>query len=170
MKWIGIVLVLGTTTWVGFDISSKFSNRVIHLRQFILSLQMLETEMDYSKATLRQIFENISKRTSYPINTFYENLAKELGGIIDDFVELWEIQMEELIKVSALNSNDLEIIKQFGKNLGMHHFSQQQKHIQLSIYHLKGQLEEAIDQCAKYEKMTKVLGVLVGLLFVILLF
>src|SRR5690625_2307181 len=122
MKWVGIFLVIGTTTWVGFDISSKFSNRVIHLRQFILSLQMLETEMDYSKETLRQIFKNISKRTTFPINVFYENLAKELEGIVNDFFNLWDIQIEELNKVSALNSHDLEIIKQFGKNLGMHHF------------------------------------------------
>lgn len=170
MKWIGIFLVIGTTTWVGFDISSKFGNRVHQLRQFIQSLQMLETEMDYSKATLKRIFENISRRTTYPINIFYKNLSKELGGVVNDFFELWDMQMEELNKVSALNSNDLEIIKQFGKNIGMHHFSQQQKHIQLTIFHLKGQLEEAIDQCTKYEKMTKVLGILTGLLFVILLF
>src|SRR5690625_2079782 len=105
--------------------------------------------MEYNKEKIRKIFKNNSKRTTLTINIFYENLAKELEGIVNDFFNLWDIQIEELNKVSALNSNDLEIIKQFGKNLGMHHFSQQQKHIQLSIYHLKDQLEEAIEKCAK---------------------
>ena len=74
------------------------------------------------------------------------------------------------MKRSALKPSDQEILAQFGRNLGQHTLTQQQKHIQLTIQYLQRQLEEAEEQKKRYESMTKSIGVLIGLFIVILLF
>ena len=64
MKWFGALLLIATTTYIGFDMSNRLSERTKQIRQFILSLQMLEAEMEYSQLTLQQIFQTIGKKTS----------------------------------------------------------------------------------------------------------
>lgn len=170
MKWLGSLLLISMTTWIGFDIGKKYSNRPKQIRQFILSLQMLEAEMGYSQLTLQQTFQNISKKTMHPINLFYERLANELSGVVTDFVSIWDDELSIMTRTSALKKNEQEIMRQFGQSLGSHTFMEQQKHIQLTIHHLQRELDEAIDQQKKYGKMMKSLGLLIGFFIVILLF
>ena len=170
MKWFGALLLIATTTYIGFDMSNRLSERTKQIRQFILSLQMLEAEMEYSQLTLQQIFQTIGKKTSYPINSFYSHLAEQFDFVVIDFLDEWDRELDKLITVSALKKNELEIMKQFGRNLGQHTFIQQQKHITLAIHHLQQELDEANDQRVKYEKMMKSLGILIGLFIVLLLF
>ena len=37
MKWLGALLLIGTTTWIGFDLSNRLGERTKQIRQFILS-------------------------------------------------------------------------------------------------------------------------------------
>jgi stage III sporulation protein AB len=61
-------------------------------------------------------------------------------------------------------------MKQFGETLGRHDRMSQQKHIMLTLTHLEREEADAIQAQATYEKMTKSLGFLSGLLLIILLF
>jgi len=169
MKWLGALLLVSTTSWLGFDLSNKLSDRTHQIRQLILSLQMIEAEMVYSQLPLQKIFQTISKKTTYPINHFYERLAEQLTGVVTDFLHIWDEELDKLMAISALNKTEYEIMKQFGRNLGKHSFVQQQKHIKLTIHHLQRVLDEAIEYRQKYEKMMRSLGVLIGLFIVLLL-
>jgi len=170
MKWIGALLLVSATSWVGFDMSNRLGDRAKQIRQIILSLQMLEAEMTYSQATLQQIFESISKKTAYPIDTFYGQLSNRLTMVVTDFLAIWDEELDHLMEISSLKNNEYEIIKQFGRNLGKHTFIEQQKHIALTIHHLESELNEAIEQRGKYEKMMRSLGILFGLFIVLILF
>lgn len=170
MKWVGAILLVSTTTWIGFDLSKRLEERTKQIRQFILSLQMIEAEMVYSQLTLQQIFDNVSQKMAFPINAFYDELSQQLSGVVTDFLAVWDDALSRLTTTSALKRNEIEIIKQFGRNLGKHTFIQQQKHITLTIHHLQRELDEANEQRKKYEKMLKNLGILIGLFIVLLLF
>ena len=170
MKWFGAILLISTSTWIGFDMSRRLGERTKQIRQLILSLQMIEAEMVYSQLTLQQIFNTVSRKMTPPINTFYNELSQQLTGVVTNFLSLWDETLNRLMKVSALKSNEQEIMKQFGRNLGQHTFRQQQKHITLAIHHLQRELDEAIEQRKKYGKMMRNLGVLIGLFIVLLLF
>lgn len=170
MKWIGAILLVSTTSWIGFDMSKKLTERPKQIRLLIQSLQMLETEMGYSQLTLQQTFQNISKKIPYPLNQFYERLAHKLSGIVIDFLTIWDEELSKFVQISALKQTEHEVMKQFGRNLGQHTFLQQQKYIKLTIHHLQRELDDAMEERRKYEKMMKSLGVLIGLLIVLLLF
>lgn len=134
------------------------------------ALQILEAEILYSQLSLKDAFHTIGKQTPYPINNFFEELAKRLDRQTTSLYSEWEEQVETLMENSCLRHNEKEILLQFGQTLGQHNFTQQQKHIALTIHHLNRELEEARVNQSKYSKMAKSLGILCGLFVVLLLF
>lgn len=169
MKWIGIVIILLTSSFYGLDVSQRLRARTKELRQLIQSLQMFEAEMMYGQYALRQIFQHISGRTEGPIAQFYERMSDKLSGTITDFVKLWEDEVSQLYRDSHLAENEMEIFRQLGSNIGFYHIDDQKKHLSLAKHYLNQQLDEAIEQEQKYVTTTKSLGVLIGILVVLIL-
>jgi|SRR5690625_4419993 len=169
MKWIGALLFIGITTWVGFEWSNRLSNRPKQIRQIKNSLQILEAEMLYSQLPLKDAFKFISEQIPTPTKNFYKGLSKGMDQKNIDLLELWDREVEKFMKHSALRTSEQEILKQFGRTLGQHDFMQQQKHIRLTSTYLDRELDDAQDQQHKYGKMAKSLGFLFGLFVVLLL-
>lgn len=170
MKWIGALLCIAATSFIGFDLSRGLHQRSVQLRDLIHSLRLLEAEMAYSQMPLEMVFTAVSQKTRAPVSTFYSNLATQLSGIVSDFPRLWDKELKLLKSTAALQDSELNIMRQFGQSLGQHPFIQQQKQITLTVHHLERELEEANERRKKYEKMWRTLGVLTGLFIVLLLF
>lgn len=169
MKWIGALLLIATTTWIGFYISHQLSLRTKQLRALIYSIELIEAEMVYSQHSLQNIFLHVKEKTTEPLQTFYSRLAEALTGTVSDFVTLWNQEVTNLKSQSAFKQNEIDILTQFGKNIGHHHLLQQQKQIKLTSHYLQQELSEAMVQKSKYEKVAKSMGVLVGIFIVLIL-
>lgn len=170
MKWIGALLFIGTTTWIGFEWSKQLDNRPKHIRQLKNALQILEAEILYSQLPLKDAFITIAKQIPKPAKSFFQDLGDRLGEENPDHLfSIWEKQVEVYMDISGLQGNEQEILKQFGRSLGQHDFEQQRKYIELTISHLERELEEARVNQARYSKMAKSLGLLCGLFIVLLL-
>lgn len=170
MKWIGALLFISMTTWIGFEISKRIDDRPKHIRQLKNALQILEAEILYSQLPLQEAFLTIAKQIPNPSRSFFENLgeAMEKGDV--ELADLWERQVNVLMQQSSLKKIEQEILLQFGQTLGQHDFTQQQKQIQLTVSHLDRELAEARDDQYRYSKMAKSLGILCGLFIVLLFF
>ncbi|MYL57628.1 stage III sporulation protein SpoAB [Virgibacillus halodenitrificans] len=169
MMWVGALLLIGTTTWMGFEWSSRLEKRPRHIRQLKNALQILEAEMIYSQSPLKDAFVVISKQVPEPTRTFFVGLDDFLNDNNKDLYVIWKSSVDRLMEVSSIERNEKEILLQFGRTLGQHDFVQQQKHIQLAVGHLDRELEEARDNYFKYSKMAKSLGFLCGVFIVLLL-
>lgn len=169
MKWIGVVLILGTTTWIGFDWSSRLMKRPKHIRQLKSALQILEAEMTFSQLPIKDAFLRISSQVPNPTKSFFNSLGESMEKETGDFYQIWVDCVNKYIQYSSLTVNEQEILNQFGRTLGQHDYYQQQKHIQLTLSHLERELEDARDNQFKYSKMAKTLGILAGLFIVLLL-
>lgn len=169
MKWIGALLFLSITTWIGFEWSHKLNKRPVQIRQLKNALQILEAEMLYSQLPLQAAFLTISEQIPEPIKTFFVNVSQEMSTNRFDLLEIWDGQVNELLSVSSLGRNESEILKQFGRTLGQHDYLQQQKHIQLTTTHLDRELEDAREHQQRYSKMARNLGFLCGLFIVLLI-
>lgn len=169
MKWIGALLFIGITTWIGFEWSHKLNKRPKHIRQLKSALQILEAEMLYSQVPLQEAFKTIASQIPQPTKLFFSELSQGMEENNANLTQLWDKKLAKFIQVSSLGSNEKEILQQFGRTIGQHDFYQQQKHIHLTISHLDRELEEARDNQYKYAKMARSLGFLCGLFIVILL-
>lgn len=169
MKWTGALLIIGITTWIGFDYSQQLAKRPKHIRQVKNALQILEAEILYSQSPLVEAFENISHQVPNPLKSFFQLLVHRMQTQVFDLNELWDSGVDQLMAQSSLKANEAEILKQFGRTLGQHDVNQQQKHIQLTLHHLERELQEARDEQHKYSNMSRSLGFLSGVFVVLLL-
>jgi stage III sporulation protein AB len=169
MKWIGALLFISATTWLGFEWSNKLTRRPKHIRQLINALQVLEAEILYSQLPLHDAFSSIARQIPEPCASFFQIVADRLVEKYSYFESVWEESVIAYIESSSLGANEKEILMQFGRTLGQHDFYQQQKHIQLTIKHLERELQDARDEQDRYGKMAKNLGFLTGLFIVLLL-
>src|SRR5690606_5116679 len=83
--------------------------------------------------------------------------------------EAWEFSLQEIWKKTALKKAELDILLQFGENLGRHDLEQQQKQIRLALTHLEREEKEAEEIQKSYGRMYRSLGILAGLLLTLLL-
>jgi stage III sporulation protein AB len=171
MKIIGIILILSTSTLIGFALARRYRERPRQLRQLVTALQSLESEIMYGLTPVFDAASHLVEQLPRPANSFFSELVTLLDKRDGrSLTELWSETTEHFWAQSALKQTEKEIWKQFGQTLGQSDRDNQKKHIQLAIAHLEREETEARLAQQQYEKMIKSLGVLGGLLIVLLLF
>ncbi|MCP8616826.1 stage III sporulation protein SpoIIIAB [Salirhabdus salicampi] len=169
MKWIGVLLLLCATTYVGFDISKRLSDRPRQIRQLKNALQVLEAEIVYGQSPIQQVFGRLSTQLPKPLNGLFAHLYQQLNQHQFTLYDVWRKSLDKFWPHFAMKNPEKEIMDQFGQTLGQHDFTQQRKHIYLALSHLDRELENAEDESRRYGKMAKSLGLLTGLFLVLLL-
>jgi len=169
VKIIGAIFIILATTWVGFELAKHLSNRTKQLRMLKSALQSLDAEIMYGHSPLHEASRRISNQIAPPISNLFELFALKLVQRDATVKESWESSLKEIWNMTSLKNEEYEILKQFGETLGKHDRISQQKQIILALTHLEREEQEARDKQLKYERMTKSLGFLTGLLIAIIL-
>lgn len=169
IKIVGAIIILVATTWSGFEVSRRFSERPRQLRFLKSALQSLDAEIMYGHTPLHEASRRLSAQLPKPLSRFFDSFAKRLTETETTVKDAWEESLKEVWKLTALKQGEYEIMNQFGETLGRHDRHSQQKQIMLALTHLEREETDACDKQAKYEKMMKSLGFLTGLLLIIIL-
>ncbi len=160
MKFIGAIILITATSYMGIEYSRKMEERPRQIRILKNALQIMHAEIIYSHSSIPLTCFAISKQISQPLSLFFYNVGQDLEHPTESLYKVWKDNLEKLWDSFSLINNDKEILLQFGRSLGKHDVMQQEKHIKLCLSHLERQLEEALDQRNRYAKMFKSLGVL----------
>ena len=169
IKLLGAVLIIFSTTWVGWDLSKRLIARPKQIRDIRAALQILEAEIMYGHMPLREAVLKLAKQIPEPISKGFELFAEYLNEENQTVTNAWRKSVEDLRDWTELEDNEVEILIQFGETLGKHDRNTQQKQIQLTLKHLEREELIALDKQSKYDKMVKSLGFFSGLLITILL-
>ncbi|ADD02345.1 stage III sporulation protein AB [Thermoanaerobacter italicus Ab9] len=163
MKLLGMVLVIFSTSSLGYLFALKYKMRRWILKSMISSLNLLKIEITYSKAPLGEILMEISHSLDKSVKFAFLKTGKILSqneGYTAG--EAWEIALKEWDN-GYLKKEDIEILKSFGYGLGNSDVYNQEKNFDLAIELLKRQLSNAEEESKKNEKLYKNIGVLAGL-------
>lgn len=169
-KLIGALIIIGTTSWAGFDASSHLTRRPKQLRIIKDSLQALDAEIMYSQTPLGEAAKKLSLQMPEPAARFYEKFSEKLSETDATVKSAWKESLDEIWYDTDMKAEEYEILIQFGESLGRHDRFIQQKQIMLAVTHLDREEAGAWEKQKKYEKIMRSLGVLSGMLFIILLF
>ncbi|TCP31174.1 stage III sporulation protein AB [Scopulibacillus darangshiensis] len=169
-KIIGALIIIMATTLAGFILARRYSDRPKQLRQLRNALQSLEAEIMYGLTPVKEASVHLSEQLPEPLASFFSQLVVKLNDGAESLQTAWDETIEVFWHQTALKSSEKEILHQFGATLGKHDSENQKKQIQMALSHLEREESDARDMQAKYEKMTKSLGFLTGLLVVLLLF
>lgn len=170
-KLLGATLVIAASTLLGFQIARNYQNRPLQLRLLQRGLKMLETEIVYGSVPLYQAMNKIGARLPGGVGLFFSSAGENLITLDGaSTFECWRASIEQNFFQTALKKEDKDLLLQFGHTLGITDKEDQMKHIQLTVEGLLTEEQIAREEQSKYEKLSKNLGVLLGILVVILMY
>lgn len=170
LKIIGSIIVICTTTIMGFIYAGMYGERVKQLRQIQYALNMLEAEIVYTSTPLLEAFRNIGEKSSGVIKKMFLLMAdylelKNTDGVLNAFKEAEKGLHGELL----LNKEELDVIYSFMNSLGSSDIEGQKKNFNITIKKLEAFETKAEEFRVKNEKLYKYLGVSAGMIIVIML-
>ncbi|NMB34154.1 MAG: stage III sporulation protein AB [Clostridium sp.] len=171
LKIIGSIIVLLSSSLLGYIYSKRSSDRPKDLRAIQGLLQMLENEMSFLSNVLTEAFTKIYQYNDEDVTIFFEDTVKIINSDIGvNACEAWEKAVKGNLGRTSLNNEDEKILLSFGKMLGKSDIEGQIKNIRLTLNQLGMQERKAEELRKKNESMYKSLGILGGLAIIILLF
>lgn len=170
-KLLGAMLVLFAGTMIGLYKSQQYARRPQQIRQLILALQRLETEIAYGFTPLPEALVHVAAPLSAPLAAMFRlaaQLLDERSGLTT--AESWRRAIADSWMNTSMKAGEREVIERLGATLGLTDQNDQVKHLRLAVNHLQAEEQSAWEERKRYSGMWRSLGVLGGALLVILMF
>lgn len=161
VKILGAVMTGFACGYLGLKISFAMKIRAESLNNIITSLEMLESEINFSMNKLKQAFMRVDKCGLFKFAA--ENMDEK--GV----KTAWTNAVNECSIKLSLKDADKDILMTLGKNIGKTDTDDQIKNIKYIKSMIAEQEKQAQSEYSRFGKMYRNGGVLVGLLIVIML-
>ncbi|MGI6752526.1 MAG: hypothetical protein ACOX4U_07990 [Anaerovoracaceae bacterium] len=171
MKLLLSVLIICTGIGAGYLRSKTFSNRVIHLKDLSMAIQVLENEMTYTGDPLATLLNRIGQRTDNMAGVFFLNVCSRLQSIyIYDFSTAWNHGVHEVYGDTSLTRDDLKALAEIGGELGHTDISGQESLLFRARESLDAREKEAAeDNRTKgwlYQRVYSAIGILLVIILI----
>jgi len=170
VKFFCSILIIFSTSFIGYILAFRYTRRIQQLKDLYLSFQLLETEILFLSNSLPIAMKRVGQKSNPIIGEFFMNtyriLSQKTGCSIE---EAWNQSLHDNFLNTSLTKDDIEVLTDFGKNLGATDKENQLKNFKFIYLQLEKQQKAAENLKNKNAKMCKSLGALVGITIVILL-
>ena len=170
VKIIGAMLLIGTSTLVGFIMAEQLNERSRLLRLLIRLLNILKTEIGFHSGLLAEVFQRASQVIHDPqMAASLGKIARNIGfGSDFDIQELWDdfIISPEMY---ALKKEDIGVLKELGAYFGSTDRMDQIERIEVARGRLEINLETADLERSKQVRLYRYFGFAAGAAMVCLL-
>ncbi len=171
LKLTGAVIVIINGFLLGNYYGMQIARRLSALRQIYLCMQLLKHEIVYQHATLSEAFSHVKRHS---IEQMSDWLSCLLAGIQirngTRFDEIWNEALEVLKRDTALTQSDLEVLSEFGSNLGYLNLSLQEERITYYMILLEKRITEIEQILVIRRRLYRTAGILGGCFVVLVLF
>lgn len=169
-KGLGICLILAAAGGAGWSYCRQIRLRLEHIRQLQQLLLLLQGEIQYHCSTLPEAFERCGRQGNGICGQWLAETGRRLNAMEGvGFQELWEQQIGELQKTTALSNANIEDLKRLGNRLSYPDKDTQLGAMELYSQRLKEQEEQLTRELPVKMKLGTTLGILAGMFLVILL-
>lgn len=146
---IAIVLIL-----TGQYANLKMKKRISSLKQFIVLIESINSQISFSKKNIIEIISDLSCNDEMKLKTIYEFNKSN----VNNFSENWKTTVIDFSRYDCLTKEDEKILLSFGKNLGVTDLQGQSSNCRLHIEMLKKQLENAEENLRVKSKINTALS------------
>jgi len=168
MKLIGALLVVISSSSIGFIIAHQIALRPKQLQELKTALEMLKTEIDYGFTPLPVAFGKLSNNLSAQIADIFVAAKSNLeAGLVAQ--KAWREAVAEVFTETSLLKEDRDLLLEIGYNLGNSNSSDQIRHLDLAQEKINNSYQTAIKEKSNKVKIWRYFGVLIGLLVVIII-
>lgn len=166
IKYILLIGIFGLSTGIGLKIAKSYENRVSELRELKNILNIIKMKIKFTHEPLAEIFKQIAQNNETSIEKIFGQMANKIE--YTQTRETWETCIEDAD--ISINKEDKDILKNLGKLLGQTDVEGQVSEIEITEEFMNMQIVKAEEEKKKNQKMYKTLGIVIGLVFVIILF
>lgn len=164
LKCIGFLIVILSSISLGYLRFQKLNTRVIFLTKYLQFINYLEVEIRYSSDV---VFELIKKYSSIDtINNFLLYFINKINDNIS-LPEAWNQSLYKVKDICGLDNEDVELIYNFGNNLGKSDIEGQISNCKLNKELIDNRIALALDKKEKKGKLYFILYILGGLTIVL---
>lgn len=168
IKTILSLMIISSSTYIGYLKANTLSERIKTLEKIILSIKVLETEINYSKNYLKNIFRKIIyKSKDELINTFFTTICEDMDKV--GLFNSWEKAISKILFFDYLKDDDIKLLKELGKSLGNMDLENQNKMFKYFNEKFELLLQEAKTEQNNKSKIYRALGFGSGFIIVIML-
>lgn len=170
LRIIGGLLIILSTTSIGFYYGNRFSNRLENLIYMEQCIKILETEIVYGAVPLPDALTNVYYKGNKKVSFIFEEMKKHLLNNKDEDIFQSFTYVSDLLKCKLnFKEEDIEMFLSLGRMLGSSDRQDQEKNFKLILKQIAVFQNEAKLERDKNEKMYKNLGILTGFAIVIIL-
>lgn len=169
MVTAGIICLVGSTSFCGFYLARLLEKRYQQLLVFQYAVQLFETELTFSHTPLPEALRLVAAQSEKPIAILFQQFSEMLFNPDIEVEQAWRQVLNENRAYLALHTSDYAVLTRFAEGLGKHDLYTEKKQLENFQIHLQMQCEKAKEKMEKENRMTRSLGVLIGLLLVIIL-
>ena len=170
IKVIGICLVIGASSGIGYLMSLSLTKRHQQLKTIRRLLLFLKGEISYGKSTLPEALDQIGQKLPEPFHLFLTEVARKACQYDGrTFQELFAEGVDEHLSSSSLTPKDKESLKQIGQYLGYLDIAMQISTLELYQQELELELKEIEATIPAKKRIYQSLGVMGGLFLAIAL-
>ncbi len=170
IKLIGAILIITSSTLLGFYKSNGLKTRIEDLNILKKLIIMLKGEIRYARTPLPEALNHIGRKQTGTYKDFLLNLSKsmeDLEGI--PFNELWIKNIDTYLIKTNLNNNDKEELKQLGNNLGYLDAQMQINTMDLYLSSLEIHIKELEIGYKEKSRLFNLLGIMGGVFVTIII-
>lgn len=170
LKIAGSVLIVFTTSCIGFQMAARCAGRPRHLRQIISCLGALKSYIIYACLPLHEALNQSTNGIYGPVAEFFQETAAmlEQNGTLTPQQVINKV-LGEMQGILMLNRPEIEVLNVLSANLGVINREEQEKYLSMVIEQLVRFENEAVKIRDLNSKMYRYLGICGGLAIVILL-
>ena len=171
VKLIGMLIIVLSGALAGLNKARQFESRPRQIRELILAMQRLETEISYGYTPLPEALNKMGAQMKEPLKSLFQSAARFMNpphGLTAQ--ESIQQAIFNHWKLTSMKNTEKDVLHQLSFTLGTSDRQDQVKHLVLAAQQLKHEESTAREELDRYGKLSKNLGVLVGILIVILIF
>lgn len=170
LKAVGAIMVILSSTAIGFYFSSLLRARIQELSDLRKTLFILRGDIQYGNTPLPEALQSIALRNKSEFKPFYMQVSEKLCRLEgESFQEIWSNGVDQCLNETALTKEDKLELKRLGENLGHLDREMQVRTIDLYLEIIKREMEEATTTIKEKTKLYNTLGILAGLFITIVM-
>ena len=166
----GIVIILGFT-YCGLSYGEKIKQRVKQLAELCDGLTLLEFNIRYMNYPIIEAFYNMGQVCNGIIGEIFKRSAQILSGKTGNMPgEAFLTAINENIGSLTITDDEINILRSFSKTLGEGDKEMEISNIKTAKARLSASMSQAEEEIGKKVKISRSMGVMLGLFVVIVLF
>ena len=170
LKVMGCGLITVGSIGLGLWYRQQYMGRIYHVRQLVAILDMMMSEVRYSKTTLPECCIRLADRLEEPYRGTFQNIWEQMSNNTGNtFAGMFSGGMKACFKQLPLEKEEITLFLEFAGNCGYEDSTMQLVSMERYRERLKQLSEKLQSEAAEKGKMAVGLGTLGGLLLMIIL-